>query len=145
MKIKNKSKSIFIKISLAFSIFVFFFEYAHSQGTLEFNQVILISTVTPDTVPANKVWKVEHFLQKGSFKFDYINATNCATTSPERFHSVAINGVTYFLKQFGISNTNGAPVSLFGVNGSLWLPEGAIIQLQCDNDLLSIIEFNIVP
>lgn len=134
-------KTIFILLLIIAAVFS-----AGAQGNnLQFGKVLLITTTAAQTVPDYKVWKVETFVQQNGFKFDYINGTSCSPANPERFHSVSINGTTYYLKQFGISNTNTNPVPIFGVNGSLWLPEKTTVALQCANDMLSIIEFNIVP
>lgn len=130
------------KLLLQLACFFALCSASYSQGTLQFNQVLLFNTTAVQTVPAGKVWKIEHFLAQGTFKFDYVNSAACSTG---RFSGMLINGVTYFPKQFGISNTGSSPVSVFGVNGGLWLPAGTTLALQCTNDLISLLEFNVVP
>jgi len=128
--------------TLTLSLLAIAFSYsAIAQSNLQFSQVLLFTTNSVQTVPEGKAWKVEHFLPRNTFKFDYINSPSCSESNPGRFSGVVINGVTYYPRQMGINNSNANPVSLFGLNGALWLPAGTTIATQCNNDLLSIVEF----
>lgn len=115
---------------------------AHAQGTLEFSKALLVTSASATTVPSGKVWKVEQYLTQGTYKFDYSSVPSCTSG---RFSGILINGITYFPKQFGVNSSGAAPMSLVGLNGPLWLPGGTALAVQCSNDLMSLLEFNIAP
>lgn len=62
------------------------------QNTLSFSGAILVGT-TLDTVPANKVWKVESYMQAN---VSLTNQTNgeAAATLPGKVHSTSTNTCT---------------------------------------------------
>lgn len=106
-----------------------------AQGTLQFNQVLLLSSTaisnfTLGTVPANKVWKVESFGgAAGNTIQGYLNGNDAGYLYSRYFSTGAIRQESFKL-----------PV---------WLPAGT--QLGFNNNAagqfiwFSIIEFNIVP
>jgi hypothetical protein len=125
-------------IVLALLSFVGFGQY-----NLQLNQVVLVSN-TLQTVPAGKVWKVESYMQAGIAAPDMIEVGGSCAYS-DRHHPMIVNGQTYFL-------INGSPGH--GSSGTflaasnilpLWLPAGATLRTACAKDVLSVIEFNLVP
>jgi len=126
---KNLLFFTFLLISLSFT----------AQGNLQFNQVVtltgttIIDPFTLATVPAGKVWKIEH-------------------SSAARAGSPAI--VNYVCNNF--SSPNSLPQSNWGsykmqVNGPIWLKAGDSIKFSYSSNsyptdyFFSIIEFNVVP
>jgi len=125
-------------IVLALLSFVGFGQY-----NLQLNQVVLVSN-TLQTVPAGKVWKVESYMQAGIAAPDMIEVGGSCAYS-DRHHPMIVNGQTYFL-------INGSPGH--GSSGTflaasnilpLWFPAGATLRTACAKDVLSVIEFNLVP
>ncbi len=95
----------------------------YAQGTLQFNQVLLINSATPQQVPNGKVWKVESALfsnetyviysssQGGSCSCGQGNAAYLyayASIAALATGNLTINGTTY-------NYTSG---------GTMWLPAG---------------------
>ena len=122
------------KISVLFllaTVFVFgFAKTAKAQGNLQFNQVILITvpqnTTVAFAVPAGKVWKIESVGMGGS------------STSSLVMRDASANIITYFV---GATNTAALP---------FWLPASFSGSFQSTGtnpyrDVVSIIEFNVVP
>ncbi|MFM1810160.1 MAG: hypothetical protein RLZZ382_1385 [Bacteroidota bacterium] len=94
-----------------------------AQGNLQFNQALLFSGTTLNTVPAGKVWKVENTGQS------YTNGGSSA------YSSLVINGQNWFPQASGGTLPSG----------SIWLPAGATIAGWSGTTQYNIIEFNIVP
>jgi hypothetical protein len=94
--------------------------------TLQFSQVLLISTV--QTVPANKVWKVEAVIPDGPTMFNS-NSLACRIT---------INNHTT-----AISSYSG--VAMYSFNQPLWLPAGTTLAAGTFTYRISVIEFTVVP
>jgi hypothetical protein len=94
-----------------------------AQGNLQFNQALLFSGTTLNTVPPGKVWKIEHQAQSYS-------------SSGSGLHSsLIINGVNWYL--------NGTSGSL--PSGAIWLPGGTTVAGWGQYTNYNIIEFNLVP
>jgi hypothetical protein len=94
-----------------------------AQRNLQFNQALLFSGTTLNTVPAGKVWKVENTGQS------YTNGGSSA------YSSLVINGQNWFPQASGGTLPSG----------SIWLPAGATIAGWSGTTQYNIIEFNIVP
>lgn len=112
---------------------------SHSQGNLQFNQVLLLSTsqnttVLLGTVPAGKTWKIEGFgtENQGNNECNFsFNGSNVAFRSG----SVYIYSSSY---------------AYAGSTDHFWIPAGTpLYALICSNfnafRWVSIIEFNIIP
>ncbi len=95
----------------------------NAQGNLQFNQALLFSGTTVNTVPAGKVWKVESSGQSYNSSGSLV------------YSSLVINGQNWFAQ--------GAGGSL--PSGSIWLPAGATIAGWANNTQYNIIEFNVIP
>jgi hypothetical protein len=106
---------------------LFFWNALHSQ-TLQFSQVLLISTV--QTVPANKVWKVQAVIPHGPTMFN--NSSGACRISINN-HTTAISG------------WQGVGSSLYSFNQPLWLPAGTTLAADLYTFRISVIEFTVVP
>lgn len=114
---------------------------AWAQGNLQFNQVIMVGT-QQQTVPSGKVWKVNSFLQTVTTYSGNNNSTSCSSTS---WHSPFImNGDRYYAFS-GLTTGSGTLFMGVGNHFPFWAPAGTTFQTVCSGDVLSIIEFNIVP
>lgn len=96
--------------------------------TLQFSQVLLISTV--QTVPANKVWKVEAVIPDGQTLF------NSSSNNPR----ISINNHTT-----AVSGWNNYGTTLSSFNQPIWLPAGTTLAASSNTFRISVIEFTIVP
>ena len=128
---------------LHFAIVVSLFLLANtSRGqTLQFSQVLLVSTT--QTVPANKVWKVEGFMPTQSLIAPWQNTVN---------FSISINNSQIFVGgAFHSHTTNGSGgVSQTGYSANLvfqplWLPAGTTLAAGTNVFGVSVIEFTVVP
>jgi hypothetical protein len=125
------------------SVISLLFFTGFGQYNLQLNQVVLVSN-TIQTVPVGKVWKVESYMQAGIAAPDMIEiGTACAYS--DRHHPMIVNGQTYYL--INGSPGHGSTGTFLAVGNllPLWLPAGATIRTACAKDVLSIIEFNLVP
>lgn len=113
------------------------------QYNLQLNQVVLVSN-TLQTVPAGKVWKVESYMQAGIAAPDMIEVGGSCAYS-DRHHPMIVNGQTYFL--INGSPGHGSSGTFLAASNILpmWLPAGATLRTACAKDVLSVIEFNLVP
>ena len=138
-------------------IFFFIFQlYAApmlcAQGTLEFNQVKLV-TSSEETVPGNKVWKIESVLGNSTTTSGF--ATNVTPTiPPDHLIHVAENAIAvaaqlelggggaYYSES---SNRNSWFTKELCTTLPIWLPEGTTLRAGSNVTLISVIEFNIIP
>ena len=111
-----------MRIFLHFAIVVSLFSLAKTSQaqTLQFSQVLLVSTT--QTVPANKVWKVE-----GVMPVYNGNAIN----------QISINSTSIVVSTFGYT--------LSGNAFPLWLPAGTTLAAGSNVFQVSVIEFTVVP
>lgn len=126
---KNLLFFTFLLISLSFT----------AQGNLQFNQVVtltgttIIDPFTLATVPAGKVWKIEH--------------SSAARGGSPANVSYVCNNVS---SPISLPQTNWATYKL-QVDGPIWLKAGDSIKFTnssanyATDYFFSIIEFNIVP
>ena len=89
--------------------------------TLQFSRVLLVSSV--QTVPANKVWKVESVMP--------INQTSI-------YHQIVVNSTTIIV---GTTNYSGSWFNAF----PMWLPSGTTLAAGSTVFQISVIEFTVVP
>jgi hypothetical protein len=131
-----------MKFLFASVISLLFFS-GYGQYNLLLNQVVLVSN-TIQTVPAGKVWKVESYMQAGIAAPDMIE-TGGTCSLIDRHHPMIVNGQSYYLIN-GSPGHGSSGVFLAASNIlPMWLPAGATIRTACAKDVLSIIEFNLVP
>ncbi len=117
-----------MKRVLVLTLFLLNLTTFFAQGNLQFNQVITSAfasgNVTPVTVPAGKVWKLE----------------NCMLNTPS-------NGYTYMLYNGTYYNLRQQASSSQVANFPFWLSAGSTVTFGSGSagGIISIIEFNIVP
>jgi hypothetical protein len=121
----------------------------YSQGNLQFNQVKLVSTV--ETVPTDKVWKVESAAYNGGAPFANSSSNYGfpgVTLQNRGFESIMSYSVNGQLIYFPVSYAIGS-AQLTSVDGvahfPLWLPAGSTLAAGTNMRYLSVIEFNIIP
>ena len=112
--------------------------------TLSFSQVKLVSTV--QTVPPNKVWKVENILPSVR-----PTTTNFNGQSFVNF-TLLVNGLTvFYLSTESLGNlqgngTTGITAVTAGIGASpIWLPAGTTLAVGSNLHAISVIEFNVIP
>jgi hypothetical protein len=126
---------------LSFGLIVSFISYG--QFNLQLNQVLLVSN-SLQTVPLGKVWKVESFMQAGIAAPDMIETGGTCSLS-DRHHPMIVNGQSYYL--INGSPGHGSSGVFLAVSNMLpmWLPAGATLRTACAKDVISVIEYNLVP
>jgi hypothetical protein len=153
--------------------FICFLAQLQSQGTLQFNQIKLVSANT-DSVPANKVWKIENVFigQVNRFQASSGSGGGCSncngsTTNWTSFQILACPASSDFQSRAQMK-INGAPV-WYNSGSPIWLPSGSTLQgmdYNCNSgsggftgqgyncfcpppttvySTITVIEFNVVP
>lgn len=132
---------MFRSLFLSFGFIVSFLSYG--QFNLQLNQVLLVSN-SLQTVPVGKVWKVESFMQAGIAAPDMIETGGTCALS-DRHHPMIVNGQSYYL--INGSPGHGSSGVFLAVSNMLpmWLPAGATLRTACAKDVISVIEYNLVP
>ncbi|MFZ4060606.1 MAG: hypothetical protein ACOYK5_05200 [Bacteroidia bacterium] len=111
------------------------------QNTLSFSGAILVGT-TLDTVPANKVWKVESYMQANVSLTNQTNGGGCSNPSWQS---------PFYINQYMYYNTAwiGNGISSFYQGNHIpfpfWLPAGTTLKTTCAGDYLSVLEFTVQP
>lgn len=108
-----------------------------AQGTLEFNQVLLLGTasnsnVNLGTVPSGKVWKITGMGTEASYYY------SCP---------VSFNGGANTAFRLGAIDAYNGNYQVQNALDDIWLPAGTSITAQSCSYYrwFSIIEFNIIP
>lgn len=125
-----------------FSMFVGLF-VSYGQYNLQLNQVLLVNN-TVQTVPAGKVWKIESYMQAGVTIND-MSESSATCNFPGRHHAFLVNNQLYYL--INGSPGHGSSGTFMAVGNSLpmWIPAGTTLKTSCASDVLSVLEFNLVP
>jgi hypothetical protein len=131
-------------ILILFALQVGFSGFELGAQTLSFSQVKLVSTV--QTVPQNKVWKVENILPSVR-----LTTTNFNGQSVVNF-TLLVNGLTvFYLSTESLGNlqgngTTGITAITAGIGASpIWLPAGTTLAAGNNLHGISVIEFNVLP
>ncbi len=117
-----------------------------AQGTLQFNQVKLVTS--QQTVPANKVWKVESVIYNIPADQTSGSTSSSQSCGPSTYYSksIDINGVP---TKTGHGTHSAAYSNLLYIHAytelPLWLPAGATLSGGPCLNQVSVIEFNIIP
>lgn len=117
-----------------------------AQGSLQFSQVKLVTTL--ETVPANKVWKVESVIYDIPATSTTGSSSSSASCGPNTFYSksIEVNGVS---TKTGHGTHSAAYSNLTYIHAytelPLWLPAGATLSGGPCLNQVSVIEFNVVP
>jgi hypothetical protein len=138
-----------MKILGSFFVFIILSSSLFAQGTLQFNQVLLVNSLS--TVPAGKVWKVEGFMYNGGAPF---------ASGVANFVFVDLNNWPRGFFGLASFNVNGQAVVIpaaFNHPGGyltsptamawfpMWLPASTTIQPITNIRYFNVIEFNIIP
>jgi hypothetical protein len=115
------------------------------QGNLQFNQIVIVSN-TFQTVPQGKVWKIESYLQQ---QVTVTNQFSEGCSGPDiswRLRPFYIDNIPYYSMTgvgYGAGNETFrvAPLNPFPI----WLGANQVVHTTCQGDILSIVEFNIIP
>ena len=107
--------------------------------TLQFSQVKLVTTV--ETVPANKVWKIEGF-----FPSIFSRYSGSSGVTEGHIYNLVINGNTRPVGVSSFLNGNWG-TSYAGSIGHfpLWIPAGTTLAAGSNVGEISVIEFNVIP
>lgn len=108
-----------------------------AQGTLQFNRVLMVSTV--DTVLANKVWKVASALSSSEL---HSTGSNIAIAN-----AMLVNGSTVFVSGRSYTEQSFDGNQSFGIYTPMpvWLPAQTSLAAGANTLSLSVIEFNVLP
>ena len=135
-----------IRLSLLFSQILMFPMLGLAQGNLQFNQVKLVTTL--QTVPANKVWKVESVIfpiPADDPPFVSSGSTGCSFNT-RRNYAISIDGTLTKVGHLASGYANSSWDYYFMTTSlPVWLPAGATLSGGPCNNKISVIEFNIVP
>lgn len=112
---------------LVFFATLFQFTSKASSQTLQFSQVLLVTAT--QTVPANKVWKVESFFPSQNF-----NGGNNHTTA-----FLTINNIICYVGQ----TRSDAGMSFMPLPA--WIPAGTTLAAGQNISSISVIEFTVLP
>jgi hypothetical protein len=125
--------------------------YGSAQGSLQFNQAKLISTI--ETVPVGKVWKVENVAGGRVLQFKAISSSDSDFNPAQS--EIKINGISVSTIQavgtgagHGSGSTGVRAAFTYAASPTgfpLWLPEGTTLEASTNIAFISVIEFNIVP
>jgi hypothetical protein len=107
----------------------------HSQ-TLQFNQVLVVSAT--QTVPANKVWKLESILYSSA-------PTNIMGGNQNDQLTIDGNAFTVRATRSSNGGWNGITYGVWEQKLPLWLPAGSTLAPGQNVHSISVIEFTVVP
>ena len=130
------------KILLLLSI-LFIALGAKAQGNLQFNAVKKVSTV--ETVPANKVWKIEGFIFNTPLpNFSTVGSDQILTYND----NIIIDGLSTAVRSIRgtiASNGAGKSIAVWQNNMPIWLNAGSTLTVSSGIQFISVLEFNIIP
>ena len=128
-----------MKTVLLLALLVCFAFAGSSQGTLQFNQVKLVTS--SETVPSGKVWKIVNVLPGANF----ITAMACGNSGNNNslVVDILIGGSTVTVMASRSCSSN----NLFGsiLTSPIWLPSGISLAVSTNASKISVIEFNVIP
>jgi hypothetical protein len=136
--VKGALAPFFMFNSFVCFLLIFCFTSLNAQ-TLGYSQTVLVSN-SIQTVPANKVWKVESFLPTTS---------KVTSTFPTAFNLV-VNGSAYPVGHSAFGNVSGNNAeawssSMVNTSFPFWLPAGSTLAAGTGIGLISVIEFSVIP
>lgn len=136
-----------MKILGSFFVFIILSSSLFAQGTLQFNQVLLVNSL--DTVPAGKVWKVEGFMYNGGAPYVLGTAQlfgGPGSNTVRGFYGLArfrINAQTVDIPAAFADEYR--PSSIGFAWFPMWLPANTTIQPTTNIRYFNVIEFNVIP
>ena len=135
---KGAMAPFFIRISSVLPFLVFAASGLQGQS-LAYSQTLLVSNQV-QTVPANKVWKVESFLP---------TTAKVSSFTPTAFNLI-VNGSAYPVGHSAFGNTGSSSAeawasSMVNTSFPFWLPAGSTLAAGTGIGLISVIEFSVIP
>ena len=120
----------------AFVVSLFSLVKTSQAQTLQFSQVLLVTS--SQTVPANKVWKVESYTPSSVY--------GVHQGSPQT-HAILVNSLSRIVGMVagGSSGYNYAHSAYSFNSFPMWLPAGTTLAVSTGVSQLSVIEFTVVP
>lgn len=152
-----------IRVLCVLAGWIFAVQMLQAQGTLQFNQVKLVTT--QEIIPAGKVWKVESVMSPEeryptsgntfpSFSRSILVNGNMVTVREEFVNGTGLGwngccGGGFWMSNVG-QNVNSTQTHLIHVSADntrlpLWLPAGTSVEPVAPVNGISVIEFNVVP
>ena len=133
------------KKNIIFVLLVVLSNLIQAQGSLQFNQVILLNSSS--TVPTGKVWKIESVVNGSNSNPNLCNSCNVGIQDCAM--SIIINSTHICLSKYheniiGTSLANSAAASESAYNPTnfpIWLPAGSTVDLGKNSVFISILEF----
>ena len=104
--------------------------------TLQFSRVLFVTTT--QTVPANKVWKVESILYSAA-------PTNIMGGNQNDQLTIDGNALTVRATRSSNGGYNGITYGVWEQKLPLWLPAGSTLAAGQNVNSISVIEFTVVP
>lgn len=127
-----------ILIRLAFSVSLFAISLRGTGQSLQFSQVLLITTT--QTVPANKVWKVESYTP---------SAVYAIHSGTPQTHAILVNNLSRIVGMSagfnGNFNSNSVHDAYSFKSFPMWLPSNTTLAVSTGVGQLSVVEFTVVP
>jgi hypothetical protein len=125
---------ILIRLTLCVSLFAI--SLTGTGQSLQFSQVLLITTT--QTVPANKVWKVESYTPSTAY--------GVHSGTPQT-HAILVNSLSRIVGMVAGGNVNNNYAhSAYSFNSfPMWLPAGTTLAVSSGVSQLSVIEFTVLP
>jgi hypothetical protein len=134
-----------------FSVFFFYIGSVKTQ-TLVFKRAILVESLT-ETVPSSHVWKVTSVNVANPVAVDANNAGSSNLGNGNRYcitiNSSSICGGSSSMTSTSSSNVSGVRFYRDVFHGPLqmpiWLPAGSTISTSTGTQLISVLEFELIP
>ena len=122
----------------AFVVSLFSLGNTSQAQSLQFSQVLLVTS--SQTVPANKVWKVESYTP---------SAVYAIHSGTPQTHAILVNNLSRIVGMTAGFNGNHSSSSVHDAYSfksfPMWLPAGTTLAVSTGVSQLSVIEFTVVP
>jgi hypothetical protein len=122
----------------AFVVSLFSLGNTSQAQTLQFSQVLLVTS--SQTVPANKVWKVESYTP---------SAVYAIHSGTPQTHAILVNNLSRIVGMTagfnGNYNSNSVHDAYSFKSFPMWLPSNTTLAVSTGVAQLSVVEFTVVP
>ena len=122
----------------AFVVSLFSLGNTSQAQTLQFSQVLLVTS--SQTVPANKVWKVESYTP---------SAVYALHSGTPQTHAILVNNLSRIVGMTAGFNGNYSSSSVHDAYSfksfPMWLPSNTTLAVSTGVAQLSVVEFTVVP
>ncbi|MCC6601459.1 MAG: hypothetical protein IT223_12425 [Crocinitomicaceae bacterium] len=119
-----------------------------SQGTLEFNQIRLITSSDGTvSVPTGKSWKIIGVLYSSQVPDPYCSSSSTCYSISAHNDIIVVNSANNTIRSVRSrgNGNSGFPTYLWEQEFPIWLPASATLATGTGVSSISVIEFNIVP